>query len=53
MKEFEMNEKELFERTNQVLAEHEEAKSAWNNAEETAKEENKTVAEVREKVLED
>ena len=48
-----MKEKELFERTNQVLAEHEEAKSAWNNAEETAKEENKTVAEVREKVLED
>ena len=28
-----MNEKELFERTNQVLAEHEEAKIAYNNAE--------------------
>ena len=32
MKEFEMNEEELFERTNQVLAEHEEAKIAYNNA---------------------
>ena len=32
MKEFEMNEKELFEQTNQVNAEHEKAKAAYKAA---------------------
>jgi hypothetical protein len=48
MKEFEMNEKELFERTNQVLVEHEEAKIAWKQAK---PEDGKTAEEVREEVL--
>jgi hypothetical protein len=48
MEEFEMNEKQLIKRTEQVVSDHEEAKIAWKQAK---PEDGKTAEEVREEVL--